>query len=212
VLNNPLIYVDPSGHGYMFNMDDPGPEYSPMDLTKSQRESMDLEINVRTLPDGSAMVTTNYDYPSGNKDWIFGIGSVGGGVFIFSFEAGTYYLIDPLTMEYYQFVFISLGTGIGFGATAQLELGYFSGPVNPKSNEWFSLTISAFAAAGPGVSAQTTSASLWTDGETGVTAGYAAGGGAALSVMGTGSLLVDTGYLLPGPILSIHNQIVGKHN
>jgi len=146
----------------------------------------------------------------GLKEWIFVSGSGGGGLAIIAGEGGTYYLIDPSTGKYYQWIYGSLGVGLGFGGAAQIEGGTFEGPDDPCQMSNFSLTVSGFLAAGKGASGQITGTSFWGNGEGGATVGVAGGLGAGVSGMLTYSYYVGQGNVLPEKYQKIYQKILGK--
>jgi RHS repeat-associated protein len=131
--------------------------------------------------------------PFGLKEWIYIPAGIGFNLKYFSFEFGTYYLIDPSTGEYYQFGYSSGGLGLGFGGAAQLEAGTFEGPCDPTKISSWSLAASGFTAAGIGLSGQITGTSFWGQGEGGATVGIAGGWGAGISGMVTYSGFLQKG-------------------
>jgi RHS repeat-associated protein len=143
---------------------------------------------------------------SDSKTWVYLTGGAGGGVLGYvALEGGTYYLIDPLTSRAHHFVYLSGGFGRGMGGAAQYEIGLFEGPSDPLTISPWTLTVSAFAAAGPGVSGQVFGTSFWGQGEMGGTIGGAAGAGFGIAGMGTYSW-----HLQSGAILSPENEKIYK--
>ena len=131
------------------------------------------------------------------KTWIFVSCGGGGGIGPIAGEGGIYYLIDPSTGKYHQWAYGSLGVGIGFGGAAQVEVRVLEGPDDPTQISNWSLTVSAFAAAGKGISGQYTGTSFWGKGEAGETVGFAGGAGAGMAGMLTYSYYPGKGNILP---------------
>jgi len=156
----------------------------------------------------------NWVDPYGLKTYIYITGSIQGSYGIFSGEGGTYYLVDPLTGEYHRFGYLSGGVGLGLGFTGQLEGGVLEeAPCDPKEISIFSLTVSAFAAAGPkGISGQITGTSIWGQGEMGATVGPAGGAGFGISGMGTVSLFIEKGNVLPEQYRQVYQEVLRRYN
>ena len=149
--------------------------------------------------------------PYGLKTWIYITGGGGGSLGPASAEGGTYYLIDPSNGKYYQFGYFSLGIGLGLGGALQMEAGTFEGPCDPKKVSNYTLTISAFAAAGKGYSSQITGTSFWGEGEIGLTGGLASGAGYGISGMVTYSWFIEEGVTLPGAARKIYDEYLRSH-
>ena len=145
--------------------------------------------------------------PSGLKMWIIITGGGGGGLGPIAGEGGTYYLVDPYSGQFHQWVYGSFGVGIGFGGAAQLEGGLFDGPCEPTQMSNWSLTVSAFAAAGGGVSGQITGTSFWGESEAGTSLGAAGGAGAGFSGMITYSHYVGKGNVLPAKYRKLYQKL-----
>ena len=76
-------------------------------------------------------------------------------------------------------------------------------------SQW-SFTVSAFAAAGKGISGQYTGTSFWGQAEGGITVGVASGGGAGIAGMITYSRYLGNGLALPAQYRDVYRRIYGQ--
>ena len=145
------------------------------------------------------------------KTYIIIVGSLTGGAGI-SGEAGVIRLIDPCTLDYFDFAYGSLGGGLGAGGAATVEIGtldIFSD--NPSDFGGPGAGVSGFAAAGLGIAGSVFAPAPGSDSDYfGVTFGIAGGAGASASGMGGVTIPEGQGNLdLPSAIKDLIFKITG---
>jgi RHS repeat-associated protein len=117
---------------------------------------------------------------NGLKYYIIVTESLGGGVAFISGEGGIIYVIDPCNGNVYEYGYVAGGIGLGFGGAGSLQVGVID-MEDPSDITGFGLMVSAFAAAGPGVSADISGTGPFGNGAAGATVGVAGGAGAGIA-------------------------------
>ncbi len=144
--------------------------------------------------------------------------SGGGGLGIIAGEGGRIYAINFMTGDVHEYTYGALGVGLGFGVSANIEVGALD-MNSPNDITGWGLGVSAFAAAGDGVSAQYSGTGFFGNGSAGAGAGAAAGGGAGISGTITRTILNGSYNVaaLPerisqmiGPYLDTARQVVNQ--
>jgi hypothetical protein len=122
--------------------------------------------------------------PLGLKTYVTLTFSAGAGVLVAGVEGGAILAIDTDTGEAHYYEFAAGGPGLGFGGAATVQVGLLDMD-DPQDITGWGLEVSAFAAAGKGVSGQVTGTGPFGDGAGGGAGGYAAGYGWGISGMFT---------------------------
>jgi hypothetical protein len=139
------------------------------------------------------------------KNYILLSTSISGGALFVNAEKGNQWVIDPTTLDYWEYSYWSIGPGINasgvpsFSISAQFETGIITMRHDPKLLNDHSVVVNGFASAGPaGISGQIsyTFSNSKDIGNAGFSSfGWAPGLGAGLSIMYSNSTYLKTGNL-----------------
>jgi len=184
--------------------------YSPMTGRFTTRDPIGLAGGDVNLYKYTGNRPNNFIDPYGLKTWRILVESAAYGWYPFSFETGTYLLIDPVTNEYTAFGYFSPGVGFGFGGAAQVEFGLLEGNEDPMAISHWGLAISGFISIGAGGSAQIFGTSFWGQ-ELGGSIGIAPGYGAGISGLVTYSWYTDKGSIIPDKYRDLYEKYFGRN-